>query len=306
MRKFENLDADESIFFARELEHVKAQTFDIKFPLLKARTLLPVDFSASNGAESITYRQFTQVGIAKIISSYADDLPRADIAGKEFTATVKSLGASYGWNIQEIRAAQLAGRSLPQRKSNAAKRAIMAQENAIAWNGNVASGLQGFLDNPNVNTVVLPADGTGAVTDFSAKTPDQILRDLNSMATTIHDVSVGLESPNTLLLPIEQFNLIATVRVTSINVSIMKWFLDNSPHIQSIDWLNELKGAGSGGEDVMSAYDRNPDKLTLEIPQDFEQFPVQERGLEFVVPTHSRVGGVLIYYPLSVAFAEGV
>jgi len=38
----------------------------------------------------------------------------------------------------------------------------------------------------------------------------------------------------------------------------------------------------------------------------FEQLPVQERGLEYVVPCHSRIGGVIIYYPLSQVFKRGI
>ncbi len=42
--------------------------------------------------------------MAKIISSYASDLPRADVKGKPTTAIIKSLGDSYGYSIQEMRA----------------------------------------------------------------------------------------------------------------------------------------------------------------------------------------------------------
>lgn len=299
-------DADESIFFQRQLEFVKARTFDIRFPALKARDLLPVSFEAGPGAESITYEQFDQFGLAKLIANYADDLPRADIGAKEFTSPVKGLAASYGWNLQEVRAAIMARKPLQERKSRAARRSVMARENTLAWFGDTDSGLGGFLTNPNITTVVIPADGTGSSKTFASKTPDQVIRDLNSMATAIHDVSVGVESPNMLLLPLSQWNLVWNTRVTDIADSIAKWFLGNNPHINQLDWLNELKGTGGSGTDQMVAYDRSPDKLTLEIPSEFEQLAVQERNLEFVVPVHERFGGVLIYYPLSVAIAEGL
>ena len=109
MKKFINLDpnsrtdADETSFFLRELEYVKSKTYDIVFPELKARKVIPVSFEAGPGAESITYRQFDQAGVAKIIANYGADLPRADVLGREFTSKIKSLGASYGWTVQEIR-----------------------------------------------------------------------------------------------------------------------------------------------------------------------------------------------------------
>jgi hypothetical protein len=306
-KKFQNLDSDESIFFERELEALKSKTYDIKYPELKARTLIPVSFEAGPGAETISYEQYSQVGMAKLIANYADDLPRADVGAKKFSSPVKSVAMSYGWNLQEVRAAAMAGKPLVTRKAGAAKRGHMAMENSIAWFGDSASGLPGFLSNANVSTVVIPADGTGASALWSTKTPDQIIRDINLMTRTVHTVSKGVEFANTLLLPLEQFNLLFdTPRSSTSDTSIGKWVLDNNPHLDTIDWLEELNGTGPSGADQMAVYNRNPEKLTLEIPQDFEQLPVQERGLEFLVPTHHRVGGVIMYYPLSVAKASGI
>ena len=101
--KYINIDAQESVFFDRELEYIKSQSYDVKFPQLKAKTLIPVSTEAGPGASTITYRAYEGYGVAKIIASYADDLPRADVGGKEFTSNVRSLGDSYGYNVQEIR-----------------------------------------------------------------------------------------------------------------------------------------------------------------------------------------------------------
>lgn len=304
--KFVNLDADEGIFFARQLEHVKAKSYDVVYAELKARQVLPVDNSAGPAAETIKYEQYDSVAVAKLISSYADDLPRADVKGKEFISPVKSLGASYGYNVQEVRAARMAGKPLEQRRADAAKRAILQKENTIALFGDSASGLKGFINNPNISSVVLPADGTGSSALFSAKTADQILRDLNSVCNFIFSNTKGVEQPDTLLLPVSTFTFLATTpRSTVSDTTILEYFKLNQPFVKEVGWMNELTGAGVGGTNRMIAYKRSADKLTLEIPQDFEQFPVQEKGLEFVIPCHSRLGGVIMYYPLSVCFADG-
>ena len=76
LRVIENsghMDANESIFFARQLEYVKAQTYDIKYPAMNALNLFPVDTSAGAGAKTITYRQYDSVGAAKVIANYAQD-----------------------------------------------------------------------------------------------------------------------------------------------------------------------------------------------------------------------------------------
>ena len=150
MEKFLHLDADESIFFARQLEFVKAKTFDVRYAALKARTLIPVTNAAGPGAATITYEQHDQVGIAKIIASYGDDLPRADIKGREFTGRVRSLADAYGYNLQEIREAQMAGKPLQQRKADSARRAVLQLENTIGFFGNTEHSLVGFFNNPNI------------------------------------------------------------------------------------------------------------------------------------------------------------
>ena len=105
MNQFVNLDAGETLFFERELENRKAQTYDVIRAPLKAFELIPVSSTAGAGAESIVYEQYDATGVAKMIANYADDLPRADVKGKEFVAKVKSVGNSYGYSLQEIRAA---------------------------------------------------------------------------------------------------------------------------------------------------------------------------------------------------------
>lgn len=301
------LDANESIFFGRELEHIKAKTYDVKYPLLKATQLIPVSTEAGPGAEVITYEQYDQVGTAKIIASYADDLPRVDIKGKEFSAKVRSIGESYGYNLQEIRAAQMAGKPLTSRKAEAARRANDQTVNKIAWFGDAANGLVGFIGHPNVPVGIVPADGTGSSTLFVNKTPDQILRDMNNLCNGIITLTKGVESPDTLLMPLAQFTRISTTaRSSTSDTTILEYFLKNSPSVRTVEWVNELAGAGTNGTDIMVAYSRSPDRISLEIPQPFEQLPVQERGLEFVVPCHSRCGGVILYYPLSASVSEGI
>lgn len=302
-----SLDANEAIFFARELEHVKAKAYDVKYPMLKAMTLIPVSTEAGPGAETITYEQYDQVGAAKIIASYADDLPRVDIKGKEITSKIRSIGEAYGYSLQEIRAAQMAGKPLTARKAEAARRANDQTVNKIAWYGDDTHGLTGFIGHPNVPVAVVANDGTGSSTKFVDKTPDQILRDMNNLCNGIITLTKGVENPDTLLMPLEQFTKISTTaRSSTSDTTILEYFLKNSPSVRTVEWVNELKGVGAGGTDIMIAYSRSPDRITLEIPQPFEQLPVQERGLEFLVPCHSRCGGVILYYPLSASIAEGI
>lgn len=313
-RNFVNLDAGETVFFTRELESIKAKTYDVIKAPLKAFELIPVDSSVGTGAESIVYQQYDMVGMAKIISNYADDLPRADVKGKEFVAKVKSVGDSYGYNLQEIRAAQYAGKPLQQRKADAAQRAQRETWNRVAFYGDEEHGLPGLLTNPNIPAASVAADGTAGATAWTAKTPTQILRDMNDLVNGIVTLTKGAEKPNTLVMPIAQYTLISsTVFGTASDTTILEMFLKNNPFITSVEWADELSaeslaaaGVTDFTGDIMLAYERSPEKLTFEMPQMFEQLPVQERGLEYIVPCHSRIAGVLVYYPLSMSIGEDI
>ena len=306
-----HLDANETAFFARELEFVKARSYDIQYPEMKAFQLIPISTEAGEGAEAITYAQFEEVGLARIIESYANDLPRADIRGKEYTTRVRSIGVSYGYSVQEVRAAIFAGRPLTQRQANAARRANDQLVNKFAWFGDNNYQMLGMLNNANVPIGTVLNDGVGATTEWVNKTPDQILRDMNVLANNINALTNGVEMPNTLIMPVQQYTLIAsTPRSTTSDTTILEYFLRNNPFITKVDWVPELNGAGPvvgpAATDVMIAYDRNPDKLTMELPMPFTQYAPQERALEFVVPCESRYGGVIVYYPLSISIGFGI
>lgn len=308
------LDAGETVFFQRELESIKSKTYDVIKKPLRAFVLIPVDSTVGAGAETIVYQQYDMTGIAKIIANYADDLPRADVKGKEFVAKIKSIGDSYGYSFQEIRAAQMAGKPLAQKKANAALYAQRVKWNAIAFYGDEEHGLPGWLTNANIPSVSAPNDGAGTTTEFANKTPTQILRDLNNLVNGIFNLTKGAEEPDTLVLPNDQYTLIAsTVYGTASDKTILEMFLKNNPFISEVTWANELKaeslaagGVTSFTGDIAIAYNRDPDKMTFEMPQNFEQFPAQPQGLEMVIPCHSRVGGTLVYYPLSQSILEGI
>lgn len=304
------MDADGAFFFQRQLEHIKARSYDVRYAELKARMLFPVSNEGGAGVTSITYRTYDQAGAAKIINAYADDLPRADVAGKETTIPVRSVGISYGYNLDEIQSSQLTGSSLDQRRANAARRSNEQVVNDVAFFGDATSGLPGLFSNPNIPTgaVVNPGSGTAWVN----KSPDEILFDINDLFADIFETTKMVEQGNTLLLPAAQWSYImSTPRASNSDTTIAQYVAANSPYLTSIDDIipvNECAAANNPEltADAMVAYDRNPDKLQLEIPVELEMLPVQQKNLEFVVPGRSRLAGLNIYYPLSLAIATGI
>ena len=300
------LDSNESIFFLRELEYVKAKSYDTKQKYLKATNLIPVDISGNPGAKTITYKKYTKIGIAKIINDYADDSPRVDVYGEETTIKVYRIGDSYGYDRDEIRASMIAGKSLDQKRANAAKRASDEKINSIALSGESAYGINGLINYPGISEYSTPNGGAGTP-QFSTKTPDEIIDDLNGIVTVVINSTNGVEMPDTLLLPINQWRLISTKRMTgNSDETILSFFLKTNGIIKNVEWLTELSGAGASSSDRMLVYPKDPDHLTLDIPLPYTTLPPQQRGYGFLVLTETKTAGVIIYYPLSVAFADHI
>lgn len=297
----------ESVFFAQQLEYIKSKTYDEKLANLNAAKLFPVSTEADAGAESISYESYGMVGIAKLIASYADDLPRADVKGTKVTVEIFSAGTAYGYSTQDIRAAKMKGLPLNARRALSARRANDTLINKIAFKGDKDGKIVGILDNPNITTEVVKADGNSNSTKWADKTPAQILRDLNDAVSAIVDLTNGVEIPDTIVLPIKQYNYIAnTIVPDTSGESILTNFKKNNQYIKNVVSAVEMKGAGSSGEDVGLIYRKDIDAVSLEISMAFTQYAPQARNLEFVVPCESRTAGVIVYYPLSMSKMVGI
>jgi len=305
---------DASVFFARELDYIKTKTYDVIYPEFNALALFPKTSEADPGAETITFYSYDKRGFAKIIQNYATDLPRVDIKGVPNTAHIKSLGASYGYSVQEMRASRYAGKSLDARKGATARDAIDRESNTIAWAGDPENNLVGVLSpTNNVPIFALSLNGAGTSTKFVDKTPMEVLADINAMQAYTATLTKSVEKPDTLALPTDAFLYLANTPLViggGSTGSVLKWILENSPRLKKIVEAPELN-ADSGitpypGQGVAFMFSENPEKFSIETPMPFYQHPVQAKGLEFEVPCEARIAGVLIYYPLSMLIIPGV
>ncbi len=313
-RHFDSAE-DASVFFARELDYVKSQSYDVEYPELTALSLFPMSSEVDPGAETVTYYSYDKVGLAKIISNYATDLPRADVKGKPTTAIIKSLGASYGYSIQEMRASAMAGKSLDTRKAESARYQIDYLNNKIAWNGDEETGLRGVLSKDTDVPLYILANGAKGSTKWSEKTEDEILADINGMLKQMARTTKKVEKADTLGLPSEAYLELQGRRIEGTDTTVLSYIQKNLKDIKEIVSCPELDpdsvdtnpyAKETDGQGVMLLFKNDARKLTLENPLPFMQYPVQTEGLEMVVPCEARTAGVLIYYPMSLLIGIGV
>jgi hypothetical protein len=300
------LDRAESVFFARETEYVKTRTYDAKSPQLKGLILVPQASDLPTGIEQITYRRYFEAGEAKVIADYAKDFPRVDVFAREYTSKVVDIGDSYGYSIKEIRASMRSGKRLDQRRALNARRTIERKLNHLTLRTDPDWGTFGLIDYPGMTEATLIADGIGGSKSWVTKSADQILRDINTLLDAVNVPTNGIEEADTLLLPLQARNQLVNTRLGDTTISLMKYIQDNLPQIRRIEWLNELKGVGVGGTNRIMVGKFDNEHLENQIIGDFEQLETEHEGGEYTIPCMATTGGIIIYYPMAFAYADGV
>lgn len=300
-----HFDEATSLFLARQLTHVRSQGLTVKKAPLNAFAVFPVQTDVPEGAETAIQRTYDSVGMAEIIANYADDLRRADIVAKEDPVKVYSIGDAYGYNEQEIANAKFANVNLDALRAMAARRAIDLKINKLAWTGDAAHGITGFLNNPNISAFSLPADGTGSSTKLADKTEAQVIRDMNNFIRAVSVATNEVETVNTVGMAPDAYAHLAMTRLSDSDRTLLDFLKQVHPEVARWMPIGELKGTGAGGKDMMFAGYFDPSYIKLEIPTRFRQLPVERRNLEYVVNCIARAIGVTVTMPYAFVIAEG-
>jgi hypothetical protein len=193
---------------------------------------------------------------------------------------------------------------------------FLARANDPTW-----GGLIGLVYQPNC-IIARPAHGLW--TSTNAGNAAYMYQDMVDAVTLQGTLTNAIEMPDTMLLPYAEYVAITTTPYTlpvggggagtvAGFTTVADYFLAHNPSVRNIEWVIDLASVTprpstpndmTTSTDVMVLYKRDPSKLKFHIPQPFEQLPPQERNLEWVVPCHARVAGVISQYPMSIMIVE--
>jgi hypothetical protein len=312
------LDAADAIFFGRELESVMARVWEARRPPLSAFEYFPITSEADPADVAIIWYEMDSIGEAKIIAAGSHDLPRIDVFMRENVGTIRQIGDKFAYTTQDIRAAQKSGKPLSTMQASAAMRATNLRMNTIAWFGDQAAQLPGFMTAANVSRVVPAAaaaapNGTGW-NSASGKTPDEIITDANNLINASISVSNGVETIDTVLMAPDEYAYIATVpRSGTSDTTILEFLRRVHPGVtfaavaELADVLaTRLPVQAGAAANMAVAFRRSDEVLRFEIPLQFTQLAPQPRDLEFEVPCEAKCGGLLVHLPLAIATMQGI
>ncbi|TPK42300.1 MULTISPECIES: major capsid family protein [unclassified Mesorhizobium] len=302
-------------FLIRQATLIEPTVYAIRYQDIQYPSLVPVDTSAPEWIQSVTYFSMDSVGQAQWFNGNAHDVPKVELTREKFETTVSMAAIGYGYNLEELGTAQLLGMNLSNDKASAARRIAEEKIDSVAFVGDAGKGFLGLVNSTTPTATTAPADGTGSATTFASKTPDQILRDINGQLTGIFTGTLGAEIADTILLPYSVLLDISTRRIDAVNqTTILEWVMKNNIYtlvtgqpLTVRGMFGYLDASGAGSTKRMVAYRRSPEVLKFHMPMPFRFLPAWQTGpIKFDVPGIFRLGGVDIRRPKSVRYLDGI
>jgi len=291
---------DNSVFFAKSLEYTMAQAYERPIPAMAADRIVPTDNETPEWAESVSYTVYDTVGMAKIVSAYADDLPRSDVRGIEKVVPVVTLGDSFGYTTKDLRTAINNRSNLPVLRAVGARTAVARKENSLKVRGDAVHGMFGIVNHPNIPTVT-PTTGS-----WGTATGDQMIADIVKAVDALVTQSNGTHTPNRIAVSNITRSRMATKRIgTADTTTVMQLVAQMFPELEVVV-VEELKGQGAGGTEVMFISEFSAVNYHYKAVMPFRQHPPQARNLEFVVPCEARTAGLVVMQPLSCVLMGGL
>lgn len=323
-------DASESVFYARQLEHIRPGLLETLYPEFEGKAFVPCNTSIPAGAEFHTVRVVNKVGRAQLIKNYGSDLPTADLTGGEVPQVIRGAGIMYRYTTQELRAAMMAGIPLDTAKAMSARYALALLLDEVMFYGKAdvnagesATGLDAGMLNSGLTGLVTLANTTGFTTPTGAqgsklwrrKTADEMVLDLNSFVNNVVRSTLGIHRPNAIRLPLAAYNIATTKRMgDGSDMTVLKHFMAVNPYIKEVTPSYRLDAAQSENWNGTSspttgraiAYETKPDRVECLLPLEFEQLPPVTRHFTYETACHFRTGGVVGLYPRSISYMDDI
>lgn len=227
-------------------------------------------------------------------------------------------GTEIKYTIPELESAAQLGRPIDQQKFAAMQLKYQMDIDEQVYIGDTAFTDYGLLNSNLVTPTNVPAGASGS-TKWSAKTPQEILADINTALTTVWQASAWAVMPSRILIPPAQFGAISTQNVSQAgNVSVLKYIQENNLlattgrgklDIFPVKWAI---GAGVGGTigttgtvDRMAVYTKDKERVRFPMTL-LQRTPIQYDGIYHKSTYFGRLGRIEVVYPETIGYFDGI
>jgi hypothetical protein len=300
-------------FVSKDLEHKKARDHETKYGDFTWLGFCGISTDTPVGAESVTYSIYDTIGTVALVRDYSKDFPMADTTRQEFTNALVSLGNGYQYTIKEVRAAAMMNTPLPNMKRDAAIKTHTAEIRRSMFFGVAGTDLTGLINNPNIPSTVAP-NGAGGQPQWSTKTAQEILDDMQDCVDAIDERTDGTVQANTLLLDPVSYNRANKTKLGTggEGYSVLRRFQEDNPGVE-VKKTNAVSATelakyspGTYTGTIMMAYNNNPDTVYFELPMLLDEDAPMKHLRSWETTIESRVGPVVIVYPFEFNVYENI
>lgn len=297
-------------FLARQLESIDKRIMEVIERELKFGQFMSINTSeVAPGSASYTWEQEDHSGLWRKVGAQGKDLPTTDSSVEDFNYKNTHYGSSYELTTQEIRAAILANRPLPQRKADAVRRAYNEARQSLAMFGDADTNKTGFINDANI-TPVVAANGAAASPLWANKTGEEIYNDVVTAYNAVRNASLDTAIPNILALPIAQANLLDTNLLNSagnVGATVGEVIRRNlGLTVISTPELSDSVTVSGSDYNQMIVYESSPMWIEFMQGLDITMRAGQWNGLTWTVPFEAELVGCVIRKPVAFASIYGI
>lgn len=297
-------------------EDAKAAFYDVKYPELQWKEVIPsgsIDTSINAGAHSTSYRSRDRQGKGAFISTMDQGVPTVGNSVTKINVNLYVAGVGATFSRDDARAMQKGySTNLMSDLTSDMRLASERHVDDVVFYGDDNMAITGWLDLPNVTATAVP-NGAGGFPEWSTKTPEEILFDLNNALVSLWENSKQVHLPDTMYLPTAQYGLIATTRANTTNAdTILTVLKQNNLYTNltgkelTVKPIRHLDGAGVASVDRMVVADTRSENLLLPFSIPFELLPPQLSGYNVELLSEYKFGSVHIRYPLSMNYFDSI
>ena len=250
-----------------------------------------------------------------VTAGSADGIPmvQADFGKDLWKTHMVSVGTRVFW-IDQMRG-NMTGRNMDTLLRDGVRMTYDKHMDENVYVGFAAYGSTGLLNNADV-TVTNAATGAGGSATWATKTPDEILKDVNdailaAWAASEYDLDA---IPNHIVLPYEQYNYIATTKVSQLaEKTILTFLLENNVakvnggdlFIGATAWAD---GAGVGGADRMIVYCNKERYVAVDelVPLTRAMTTANAERFSYDTAYAGNVSEVETFYPMTMIYVDGI
>ena len=172
----------------------------------------------------------------------------------------------------------------------------------------------GLCNNPAISRSSAVPNAGGTSTRWSQKTADEILTDINYAVSAVwRDNDCSSDAlPNHILIPVEQFGLLATRKVSDDSErSILTYVEQNNIAAKQgkglvISPCKWCAGIGSDSSDRMVVYMNQVDRICFNLTQPLRRMVTEYAEMRVKIPYIAQFSEVRFLYPSTVRYMDAI